>query len=433
MKKLVSIFGLALMISLMFITTPSCVKQDFDTPPIGNIPVGEMLSIGQIRQIYADSGEYVFTKDYSVYGTVVMGEATGNIYKAAYIQDTSGAVNLYLKESTELQAGDYIRVNINGGKVSDYNDLLQIDLSTISPDTIISILANGNFMSPRTVTIEELNDAMDGGYFEEYESQLVRFDSVQFSLGELGKTYADEEGYGERNIEDCSFNTTMVRTSNYAGFAYDPLPEGRGSLVAIASRYQTDIQLIIRSTFEVQLTGPRCGSGGGPAVTEIDEDFSEQEDYTDVAIEGWLNVALDGSRRWQGKTFNDEVYAQATSYNSEEINECWLITPAIALDEMTTPMASFISAQAYWEHDGLRVFFSTDFNGANVEGATWTELQCTIAGENDPDHDWIPSGDIDLSNFSGTGYLAFQYTGNDNNGNTTSYRVDDVKVWDEAK
>ena len=97
---------------------------------------------------------------------------------------------------------------------------------------------------------------------------------------------------------------------------------------------------------------------------------------------------------------------------------------------MTQPMASFETAQAYWEHDGLEVLFSTDFNGANVEGATWTSLDCTIAGENDPYHEWIPSGTIDLSGFSGDGYLAFKYTGSDLNGNTTSYRVDNVKVWD---
>ena len=106
MKKLISIFGIVLMISLMIILPTSCVKQDFDQPPIGYIPIGEVLNIGQLRQMYADSGTYQFTSDYSVYGTVVMGEATGNIYKSAYIQDTSGAINLYMDASSDLQAGD---------------------------------------------------------------------------------------------------------------------------------------------------------------------------------------------------------------------------------------------------------------------------------------------------------------------------------------
>jgi hypothetical protein len=60
-------------------------------------------------------------------------------------------------------------------------------------------------------------------------------------------------------------------------------------------------------------------------------------------------------------------------------------------------------------------------------------LDCDIAGENDPDHDWVPSGEIDLSTYSGLAYIAFKYTGSDLNGNTTSYRVDNVMVWDDGK
>jgi hypothetical protein len=225
----------------------------------------------------------------------------------------------------------------------------------------------------------------------------------------------------------------MVRTSNYASFAYDTIPEGRGNFVAIAGQYQGTIQLIIRSTMEVELNGPRCGSSGGGGVTEIDEDFSEHEDYDPINIEGWLNVATEGGRTWQAKVFSGNVYAQATSYNSDEANETWMITPGIDLDAMTSPKAEFETAQAFWEHDGLEVLISTDFNGINISGATWTALDCDIAGENDPDHDWIPSGEIDLSTYAGEAYIAFKYTGSDLNGTTTSYRVDNVKVWDAGK
>jgi hypothetical protein len=430
MKKLILFLVSVTLVSLFLIPLNSCVKKDFDSPPIGVIPIGEVLNIADLRQIHADSGAYKFTSDYSVYATVVMGESTGNIYKSAYVQDTSGAINLYMKNSGGVIVGDYIRIYLKNCEVSEYGELLQI--ANVDNDSNIIIQSNGNFLTPRMVTISELNDAMESGNFDEYESQLIKFDSVEFSMGDLGKTYADPDDYGERFIEDCDFNSVMVRTSDYASFANDPIPEGKGPFVAIAGRFNNTIQLLVRSTYEVQLTGPRCGSGGS-GVTSIDEDFSEQENYTDINVEGWLNVAMEGNRRWQGKTFNDDVYAQATSFNSEEANECWMITIGIDLDAMTTPMANFETAMAFWEHDGLAVLFSTDFNGANINGATWTELDCTIAGQNDPDHAWIPSGDIDLSGFSGKGFIAFKYVGSDLNGNTTSYRVDNVKVWDAGK
>ncbi len=430
MKRSVSKILMVALVSLLAIPFNSCVKQDFDTPPTGNIPVGEVLTLGQLRQMYADSGAYVFRGDYSVYGTVVMGESTGNIYRSAYIQDTTGAVNLYMQSSGDLQAGDHIRVYLKNCELSEYGSLLQI--ANVHNDSNIIIVENARFLEPRPVTITELNQAMDNGTFDEYESHLVIFDSVQFSLGDLGKPYADADGYGERFIEDCGFNSVMVRTSNYASFADEMLPDGRGPMVAIAGRYNSTIQLLVRSTYEVQFFGPRCGTGGS-GVTSIDQDFSDQENNVDVNIEGWLNVATVGGRRWQGKVFNSDIYAQATSYNSDEANEAWLITPAINLDDMSQPRASFESAQAYWEHDGMQALFSTDFNGANIAAATWIALDCTIAGQNDPDHAWIPSGTIDLGEFSGTGYLAFKYTGNDLTGATTSYRVDNVKVWDAGK
>lgn len=430
MKKTVSIIIFVMLASLFTIQFTSCVKDDPDTPPVGTIPVGTVVNIADLRQMYADSGAYTFTEDYSVYATVVMGEATGNIYKSAYVQDTTGGINLYMAASSDMQAGDNIRIYLKGCELSEYGELMQI--ANVQYDSNVVTVGNGNFIEPRMVTIAELNAAMDNGTFDEYESQLIAFDSVQFSLGDVGKTYADEGGYGERFIEDCNFNAAMIRTSDYSSFAGEIIPDGRGSITLIAGRFNSTVQLLIRSTYEVQLNGPRCGAGGS-GVTSIDEDFGGQANYTDINVDGWLNVALEGSRRWQGKEFESETYAQATSFNSEEENECWLITVGIDLDAMTMPMAEFETAMAFWEHDGLEVLFSTDFNGANIADATWEPLDCTIADQNDPDHDWIPSGQIDLSGYSGKGYIAFKYKGNDLNGSTTSYRVDNVKVWDAGK
>ncbi|HHJ49459.1 MAG TPA: DUF5017 domain-containing protein, partial [Phaeodactylibacter sp.] len=146
----------------------------------------------------------------------------------------------------------------------------------------------------------------------------------------------------------------------------------------------------------------------------------------DIDFEGWLNLAVKGTRRWQAKEFDNNVYAQATAYNSSDAeNECWLITPAIDLSEPRT--LNFESAQAYWNHDGLSVWISTDFDGVNFDDATWTQLSCTLAGENDPYHEWVPSGAVDLSGFSGKGYIGFRYVGDPVNG-TTSYRIDNVNI-----
>jgi hypothetical protein len=106
--------------------------------------------------------------------------------------------------------------------------------------------------------------------------------------------------------------------------------------------------------------------------------------------------------------------------------ESWLITPAIDLNE--PKKFSFESAYAFFTHDGLTVWISSNFNGSDVNGATWTQLNPVIAQSTDTEHAFIPSGEIDLSSFSGTVRIGFKYVGSGPGGQTTSFRVDNVKV-----
>jgi hypothetical protein len=359
----------------------SCVKQDFDEPPMYKIPIGKVLTIAEVRQIYYDSSNYTFKEDYSVYAIVTMDGSSGNIYKSAYVQDATGAINLHLKEPGGLRVGDSIRVYLKNCIVSDYSELIQID--NVQNDSNIIIIANQRYIQPKIVTIGEINT----GNFEAY---LIKLENVQFKQGDIGKTYADENDPANRYLEDCDGNEIIVRTSDYANFAEVLLPEGKGTLVAIVGKYYETMQLYIRTIDEVKLDGERCG-GGGTGVTSIDEDFESQTNNEDIAIEA----------------------------------------PGINLSAMNNPEFSFVTAKAYWVHNGLSVLISTDFNGVNIASATWTDLGATIAGENDPDHEWILSGVISLSSYSGTAYIAFKYVGSGLSGQTSSYRVDNVLLYDE--
>jgi len=598
MKKANKIFTGFLATLSMVVVLSGCVKNDYDDPPVTSVPfdANKIYTIEQIKKIHADSGDYVFKDIYSVYATVTMDDATGNIYKSAFIQNNNEGIELFLNASG-LYQGDSIRIMLDGTKVSIYHELLQIqDVHVDSNIVKLKTLVN---VEPEIVTMADI-------YTGKYQSKLIKLEGVQFVQTDLGKTYADAENLisENRTLETCDGSTIIVRTSGYATFAGEKLPTGKGSIIAIASIYNEDIQLVIRRLSEVDLTGERCdggeivpvdeiheyfdgaipyenisiqgwyniievgdrawqgkefgsekyaqatgyssdlpemitwlitppikmdeakiltfvsakaywehtttkpftvlastnfdgldistatwtelnpiianensadnawiesgdvdlsgftengfiafkyagsdtestsfrvddivvstsGGGGGEGVTSIDENFDTQVNYEDINIPKWTNINEIGSRKWQGKEYDSEIYAQATSYNSGEENVCWLITPKIALDEMTSPKFSFLSAQAYWAHDGFSVLISTDFDGSDLTAATWTPLDCIIAGQNDPDHEWIPSGVVDLSSYSGYAYIAFRYEGNGNTTETTSFRVDNVVLTDE--
>ncbi|PID88927.1 MAG: hypothetical protein CSB02_00105, partial [Bacteroidia bacterium] len=262
-------------------------------------------------------------------------------------------------------------------------------------------ISAGNAVRINEVSI---SDIKTGAYI----GKLVKLNDVQFKDGELGKTWANAVAHKteNRDLEDCDGNTILVRTSGYANFAGDVLPELKGSMIAIASSYRGTAQLYVRDVKEVQFNDPRCGQGGGGTVIDpvdsVDEDFASVENYDDVNLENWTNIAVKGSRKWIGKAFQSDKYAQASAYKmTDDAMETWLITPIVK--DIASKTLSFKTAKAHWKHLNMpfSVYISTDFDGSNFETATWTELTgLNVADASSADNAWIESGDIDLSAYS---------------------------------
>ncbi len=429
MKRSV-ITGIAVLLAGLTILITGCVKEIPDEPPYSTIPYDpeKVLTIAELKQMYIElGGAYKIIPNYSLFATVVMDESSGNIYESSYIQDETGAIQLQFFNPGGLCLGDSIRILLADVVVSVYHDLYQISNLDVG-DNIYKIAVN-HFIEPEVVTINQI--ATNTDY---YQSRPVLLEEVQFMDSELGTTFADAVNNEDVNrmLEDCDGNTIIIRTSGYANFASDTLPEGNGSLVAIASVYNGEAQLVIRSINEVQLTGNRCGGGGGDPidpVAEVNENFDSVENYTDVNLTGWTNIKVAGDRRWQGKTYQSEKYAQATGYNSGLSNmETWLITPPV-INTNGDKELSFKTAMAFWAHSGnepITVMGSTDFDGTNFETATWTELSANLVNAGSGDNNWIESGAVSLADFVGNVAIAFKYKGSDSE--STSIRVDDVII-----
>ncbi|MCK9291115.1 MAG: DUF5689 domain-containing protein [Bacteroidales bacterium] len=292
-------YTLILLIAFVIPFIGSCVKQDFDRPPIQNLPIGEVYTIGQLIEQFNTTGATQFNKDASVYGIVTMDETSGNIYRSAYIQDSTGAINLRLKEAGGLRVGDSIRVYLKNVVLSSYNNMRQLD--NVHNDSNIIILANQKYRQPETVTLSEI---MKGNH----QAKLVRLQNVQFIAGDTALTYADSDATTNRMIEDCSGKTMIVRTSNFANFADKSIAKGNGSIVAVVGLFNTTWQLYIRTIAEVQMEGARCGEGGGGggsgAGTQSDpyniESAIDKQDASPYIV-GWIQGYIVGSVK-QGVT-----------------------------------------------------------------------------------------------------------------------------------
>lgn len=241
-------------LGLLAMVLSACIHSDFEEPGQWYFPDGQVVTIEQLRNMY--QGEAItFDGDYSVYATVTMDDKSGNIYRNAYIQDHTAGINLRLVAPGAIYTGDSVKVYLKGTTLSSFQRMMQID--NVNVDRNIYKLAVKREVSPRELSIP----AVLSGNFQ---GQLISIDQVQFQVAEVGQPFADKQRLQaiDRILEDCEGNSVVVRTSGYASFADHSVPNGSGSLTAIAAQYGNTVQLYIRDINEVQMTSDRCAIPG---------------------------------------------------------------------------------------------------------------------------------------------------------------------------
>jgi hypothetical protein len=247
------------------------IHDDFEQPDPWNFPEGTILSVSQLREMFIDE-PITFTEDYRMYATVTMDDKSGNIYRSAFVQDQSGAINLRLVAPGGLYRGDSVHIHLKGTTLGSYQNMLQLD--NVNADRHIRKMAVQKEVKPIPVSVSALRTG-------NYQGQLIVLDQVQFKMAETGKPFADKDKLLTMNriLEDCDGNSVIVRTSGYANFAGQPVPEGSGSIVAIVSQYQNDTQLYIREIEEVKMTESRCAIPGDEynllTIGELRQQFSQ--------------------------------------------------------------------------------------------------------------------------------------------------------------
>lgn len=444
MKNFIKFFLPALFLGLVF---NACIKEDFDQPPTEGADPGLVANttIKQLKNLHVLGQLETITEDLIVKGTVIADDASGNLYQSFIIQDSTAGIVVKIETSdsyTLYPVGREVYIKCKGLVLGDYNNLIQLGGFITSENELGNIVKvsdhlirgkKGELPAAKLRRIAELT--------ADDISTLVTVTDVQFLAEDTTKSYADAVNRIDvnRDVEDCSGVTLIVRTSGFAIFAGNSLADGNGNLTGVLGVFRDDLQFLIRDLNDVQLNGTRCGNGTGggdpcaggsaPIVNDLNEDFESGANNDPVALSGWTNYALKGSRTWQFKYFSDEdnTYAQATAYNdSSPEMDIWLVSPRINLTE--PEVLSFRTATAFNVHDGFTAWISTDFE-CDPTTATWIPLNATLANPNSASNAWVESGDIDLSALVGQKIaIGFHYVGSGPSGQTSTYRVDDVKL-----
>ncbi len=433
MKTNTTYFSVAALALLLTLLLSSC-KKEWDAPPVRPIPVGGIKNIDSLRSWINKNGKqpYKIGIDASIYLTITADETSGNIYKEVYAKDDNNdAIAIKLMSSGGLYLGDSIRLNLNGATLELSSGQLQID--SVNVDNSVIKMAVGKDVAPKVITIAQLDTT--------YESQLIQINAVEFSDVYKGKTYADIVNHMSTSytLHDCvnKGKTAVAYTSSYANFASQVIPNANGSIIAIAKRYNTTMELIFRNYAEIKLTNAPCTD----AVDTLFETFTGAVGGSNLTTGGWSNYIQQGSQAWEGYTTtpaNITNPCAASGYSGGDLrNVMWMVTPPIT--NSATKYLKFKNATKYNTNNTIQLFLyaSTDYNGSSVQAATWipinTDQITTMSsfyttqkiGLNSPDA--FNNMTNILNNYNGKFYIAFKFVSNKTD-SLGSYYIDNVEI-----
>ena len=389
------VFNAFLLLALVGTMFTAC-KKEYPQPPIQDLPIGRVYTISEILALEPGT---VFNEDASVYGIITADEVSGNLYKAAFMQDraTGAAIELYLNAVSGVRIGDSVRIYLKDVTYAMYNNLPQ--LSNFEADGHIVILANNKPIEPALATIDEITQG-------KYLAGLVRLENVKFTEQ---NTFADPTTYGNRTLIDPMnpSSNVIVRTSNYANFANDSLPQGVGNLTAIATVYNSTWQLIIRSARELEFDG--YVPGGANDLPYCEFFASSFGSYTTYDVKG--------AQHWEIDYSTAKMTGYENSTNNE--NEDWLISAKFSLENVSSASMTVSYIARYFNNvnEDVTVWVSSDYTSGDPNSANWEQIPATwVEGSNWND---FATTTLDLSQFLGKKVcVAVKYLSNDTKAGT---------------
>lgn len=447
MKRLTLFFALSLLFS-------NC-STEIETPKL-ECTQPDFTANKTVENIYELSGttakQYLYDDIIEAY--VVSSDEGGNFFKTIYFQTKASEKIPARGFSIPLDASNtYIDYRV-GNKVyiklkNQFSDLYyggmrigSLYLNGAGDPTIGRISQNEikNVLNASCTMIDadQLTESLsiEQVLNDSKLNTLIELKNVEFAEDALGRHYFEETnnvgGSTNWNLRDNAGNQLIFRTSSYSKFADHFVPEGSGKVRGILTKFGSDYQLMARFETDIVMEGKRN-------IPFFSEDFQSVKNNVNFALPNWSNVVEKATKLWKSMVYSGNGYAEfnTTSTTAAE-NIAWLISPKINLSGYKNSMLSFRSAQHDLKMESplntLEVYVSTNFDGSSITKAKWIKLEAKVASLATPTRQFISSGGIDLSAYSGNINIAFKYIGSGKDKTLNgAFMVDDVKIFGEKQ
>ena len=411
------------------------------------------ISIANVKGLFVSGQVTEITSDIVVKGYVSSSDFSGNFYKEFYIQDAPENPTTAIKIATEFvdsynkyNFGREIYIQLKGlfiGETRAGDGVIAIGgQSNATADGIENLSLNQTNnqilrtktsaeIVPLRVTFSQIN--------EQHIGVFVKIENAQFSANVAGKTFveATDQFDTQRMLESCEgfgFSNFILETSTFAIFKFAVIPSGGGSIAAVVTKTFNGnaIVLVVNNNTDVVMENERCTPLDSSAFSPIFmEDFNAT--FGNININGWFNFTEQGTKPWQSYIDADTSSraARVGSFNSNNISTIsWLITKGINLDATSQEFLSFETSNSFSNGSELEALISTNFNGSTsgITTATWKKLPAKIVSDSEFFRNWVHSGYVNLSAYTGTAYIAFKYTGSGDAAFDGTFELDNIVI-----
>ena len=263
MRKLLNIIFLLILVS--------CVQdEDFSVPPLEcNDPnLSQTISAEDLYKNSSSSAK-LYENDDVIIGYVVSSDEGGNIYKNISFVDSDGngfnmAVDKY-DTYTFYEPGRKVYINLKNLYTQvDFGGLEIGELYNNTQIGRIPELLIEDYIKRSCEVIDEeslVHKISLADISDDYLFSLIEVDNVQFKDDEVGENFYSSSnelgGATNRYIVDDKGYEIIVRTSSFADFANNSLPDGSGKIRGILTRFNDDYQLFMRSESDISMSGDR--------------------------------------------------------------------------------------------------------------------------------------------------------------------------------
>jgi PKD repeat protein len=170
--------------------------------------------------------------------------------------------------------------------------------------------------------------------------------------------------------------------------------------------------------------------GTPPSATATTEDWVmiNQKHFNDLTFDPWDTLSLASNKGWilQPNPPASNYYAYINGFGGSAASDDWLISPSMDFNAYQNETFLFKTASNF-TGPVLEVKISSNYiTGADPSTATWTALTATLSPGG---YVWTPSGNIDLSMFSGDNvHVAYRYISTSPSVGAL-WEVDDIQIY----